>query len=94
MQPKDLINIVPKLNFENIEYIKIKDIPNPFRSEFFGDIKKCEKPCVPCENEYCAFYTDWIEWLSERNTFMYMKKYDCFYGYVTDNMCEFLNKNK
>lgn len=80
---------VPKSNKESeyIEYIRILDIPNPYRSEFIGDTGIEGKVKILYENQCCFYYDFWLKWLKDRCNPFYIKKRTSFYGYIPDEMC-------
>ncbi|MDC6237024.1 hypothetical protein PP724_22940 [Ralstonia solanacearum] len=56
-------------------YVRLRDIPNPWRSEFANDSLGSTQPVIAGEAE-CHFVGDWVKWLSFRFEPDYKMLYD------------------
>lgn len=66
VQVKELQKTVPIIQHAYTPYIRLIDIPNPWRSEFFSDSLGAACPIITGEGP-CYYVWDWNKWLDFRS---------------------------
>ncbi|MFX1689863.1 hypothetical protein PWR05_35980 [Paraburkholderia sp. A2RI-6] len=72
---EELQALVPVRKGLTEHYVRLRDIPNPWRSEFANDSIGATLPAISGEAE-CHFVGDWVKWLSLRFAPDYRPLYD------------------
>lgn len=80
MTIEELEEMVPVI--EN-RYVRLIDIPNPWRSEFVADSKGSTCPIVRGQGD-CSYAWDWSRWLSFRSKSDYKARYFDTYRLISD----------
>ncbi|MFM0140590.1 hypothetical protein [Caballeronia grimmiae] len=84
MTREEMMLLVPVVKGADAHYVRVRDIPNPWRSEFANDSIDAEQPTMPGEAA-CYFVGDWIKWLALRFEPEYKLLYDgVLYYEITD----------
>lgn len=80
---EELEYVVPIHKGELTSYVRIIDIPNPWRSEFVADSVGSTCPVIPGEGQ-CHYPWDWQKWLSFRLKSGYQPRFDEQVLYISD----------
>ncbi|MFL9903338.1 hypothetical protein PQR71_35280 [Paraburkholderia fungorum] len=84
MTLEELQSSIPVHKHATGRYVRVRDIPNPYRSEFSADSLLAECPAIPGEG-LCHFVGDWAAWLSFRFKPDYQLRYGAAsYREITD----------
>ena len=86
MTKDELIEKVKVYRYMDMPYIRIIDIPNPYRSEFVSDSYGSTCPLIPEEGE-CHYSWDWEKWLRIRFRESYKLRFPKQYKYISDEEC-------
>ena len=86
MTKDELIEKVKVYRYMDMPYIRIIDIPNPYRSEFVSDSYGSTCPLIPEEGE-CHYSWDWEKWLRIRFRESYKLRFPDQYKYISDEEC-------
>lgn len=85
-QLTNMVNIHECPNSQ-ITYIRLADIPNPYRSQFAADSYGSTNPLIENEGP-CAYSWDWLKWLRIRfRSDEYKPRFKENYTHITDEMC-------
>lgn len=68
--------------FDN-KFVRLIDIPNPWRSEFVADSRGSTCPIISGEGD-CSYILDWYRWLSFRKQLDYKPRYSGGYRLISD----------
>jgi hypothetical protein len=67
----------------HLPYVRLIDVPNPYRSEFAADSTGSTRPRVEGEAD-CYYAHDWSLWLSYRAISSYKLRFPDRYELITD----------
>lgn len=83
LSKQELLSSVPIIEKDGLLIVRLKDIPNPYRSEFASDLYGSCRPIF--EDETWSFYAhDWDVWLRNRFKKDYSVLYPSQYKLLTD----------
>lgn len=77
---------VPVRQKDGVNYVRLADIPNPYRSQFSFDSYGSTMPLFKDEG-FCHYSSDWDKWLSIRFSDAYRPRYnEDDFKILTDDM--------
>lgn len=90
MEKEELEKLVPIIEQEDMDVVRLIDIPNPYRTEFYIDSSGSTHPLLQGEG-ICHYSCDWYKWLSIRfnKKIKYSHRFqeDMYIQELTDYMC-------